>query len=521
LVLFVAIVAAVIGLAAAVYYARLGLTLSHYDARGHLVVARRVIDSLTPGWQQIGAVWLPLPHVLNAIPVQSDALFRTGASAVALSIASLAVAAAAIAWIVARITESQWAAVAAAVVFVMNPNVLYLQATPMTEPMLLGLTLVAVALLIEWCLNQTPDLKVGPTSDAGAGSSRRPDFDVGRMTRVVGVLFALACLTRYEAWPVTTVALAGAVWARYEGVGRTSQVRRMPGLGGPAYVIAAALRDVASIAIYPAAAVLGFIIFSRVVVGEWFVAGGFFVPENPARDRPLAAAGQILTGVRALGGTWITVVGLVGLIGLLGRGVVSRRSAVAVVALSPLAAGALPWLAFVLGHPHRVRYMVPLLAAQAIGVGAAAARWNRATPAAAVVLILIAGIELVPMYGAVPMVVEAQWDLPNAESRRKVTACLEAGYDGTSIMASMDSLGHYMQELSRAGFHVSDFLHEGNGDIWLSAIERARPFAGWVLIDEYAEGGDVLAIRSIENPRLLDGFSRTCEGGGVALYRRR
>ena len=63
---------------AALVYWQQGLTLSHYDAKGHLVVARRVIDSLTPGWLQIGAVWLPLPHVLNLLPVQVDALVPHG-----------------------------------------------------------------------------------------------------------------------------------------------------------------------------------------------------------------------------------------------------------------------------------------------------------------------------------------------------------------------------------------------------------------------------------------------------------
>ena len=72
---------------------RLGLALGHYDARAHLVVARRILDSLMPGWQQIGAVWLPLPHVLNMLPVQVDAWYRSGASAIAISIASMAVAA--------------------------------------------------------------------------------------------------------------------------------------------------------------------------------------------------------------------------------------------------------------------------------------------------------------------------------------------------------------------------------------------------------------------------------------------
>src|SRR5262245_36364355 len=91
-----AVVAAIGGACAAWYYNALGLTLSHYDARGHLIVARRIIDNVTPGWQQIGAVWLPLPHLLNALPVQIDALYRSGASAVAISIASYAIASSAI-----------------------------------------------------------------------------------------------------------------------------------------------------------------------------------------------------------------------------------------------------------------------------------------------------------------------------------------------------------------------------------------------------------------------------------------
>ena len=138
------------GAAVAAHYYFRELTLSHYDARGHLVVARRIFDSITPGWQQIGAVWLPLPHLINALPVQIDFFYRTGLSAVALSIACFAVTAAAIAWIVERLTGSRPAAVAGAAVFALNPNVLYLQSTPMTEPLLIALSVLGVALLVAW-----------------------------------------------------------------------------------------------------------------------------------------------------------------------------------------------------------------------------------------------------------------------------------------------------------------------------------------------------------------------------------
>jgi len=75
-----------------------------------------------------------------------------------------------------------------------------------------------------------------------------------------------------------------------------------------------------------------------------------------------------------------------------------------------------------------------------------------------------------------PMVVEAQWDRPNVPERARVTACLGPPPRGTKIMASMGSLGHYMQEASASGFAIRDFLHEGNGDIWLAALENPGPF---------------------------------------------
>src|SRR5262249_11180154 len=145
-----AALAALTGALAAIYYARAGLAPSHYDARAHLVVARRIFDSLTPGWQQIGAVWLPLPHVLDALPVQIDALYRSGASGTAFSVISTGAAIWALAAIVVRKTESAIAAVAGAVLFVANPNVLYLQSTPMTEPLLFATTLIAVFATIVW-----------------------------------------------------------------------------------------------------------------------------------------------------------------------------------------------------------------------------------------------------------------------------------------------------------------------------------------------------------------------------------
>ncbi len=524
-------VAASFGAIVALHYHRIGLTLSHYDSRGHLVVARRIVDSITPGWQQIGAVWLPLPHLLNAIPVQFDLMFRSGASAVAISIASFAIATAAIAWIVMSLTGSAAACAVSAAVFGLNPNVLYLQSTPMTEPLLIALTTLGVALLMNWCEEETEaGLKPCPTivtSSAKASGERRADgcsaFAEGRAdgcgakalaersrvvgaerSRFVGVAFALACLTRYEAWPVTVSALAAAVWTLWR--------RGLP--------FASALRRIGSIAAYPAIAVAGFLVFSRVVVGSWFVASGFFVPENKALGLPVLAAAEIWWGTHMLSGFLIIAIAAVGVVSLLAIGAISRRRADAWVALSLAATAALPWAAFVKGHPYRIRYMVPLIAIEAIGAGVAVGLVRRAHVVAALAVLAIAGYDLHPLDAQAPMVIEAQWDRPNGPVRQRVTDCLVAGRDGEKIMASMGSLGHYMQETSHDGFALRDYLHEGNGDIWLAALESPAPYAGWMLIEEKANGGDMLARRAREDPHFLAGYTRVCEGAGLALYRR-
>ena len=40
------------------------------------------------------------------------------------------------------------------------------------------------------------------------------------------------------------------------------------------------------------------------------------------------------------------------------------------------------------------------------------------------------------------------------------------------------------------------------------------------MIEERAEGGDMLALRARADGHFLDGFERQADGGGLALYRR-
>jgi hypothetical protein len=471
------------GVGAAWIYHLQGLTLSHYDAKAHLVVARRVIDSITPGWQQIGAVWLPLPHLLNLLPIQVDALYRTGASGIAISILSMGAAAYACAMMVLRATGSRPGAVLCAALLGLNPNILYLQSTPMTEPLLIALLMVASMTMHAWARDGGP-----------------------RWRRPAGLALAAACLTRYEAWPFTAAVLVIAPLARW----RT---------GEPVRAVAA---GIARIALYPAAAIFLFLVNSKLSIGEWFVTGGFFVPDPRLEGQVSAVTSAIWWGAWQLGSFTLVTGGTVAAVALLVVGLRNSHRAALTVPLALFAIAALPWYAYFEGHPFRIRYMVPLVAAAIAATGLGIGLLPRPRQAIVSALVLVGVLVTTrPFDPKAAMVLEAQWDRPNSRARQQVTACMPRETPRPTIMASMGSLAHYMQELSAAGFVIRDFLHEGNGDIWLAALNGPARYVGWMLIEERAEGGDMLFQRAAQQPGFLAGFDRVCAGGGVALYRNR
>jgi hypothetical protein len=164
---------------------------------------------------------------------------------------------------------------------------------------------------------------------------------------------------------------------------------------------------------------------------------------------------------------------------------------------------------------------VPLVVACAAivsaGISTLPARLCGPAAGLAVVLTVLQGS---PIDHSSPIVVESLRDVPLIEGRAAVTNYLRDHYDGRLVMMSMGSLGHYMHDLSHHGFDIRDFLQEGNGEVWVEALQHGpRGHVGWVAIEQYAEGGDSLFHRSREFAGFLDGFERVAEGGGVVLYR--
>src|SRR5262249_57549421 len=109
-----------------------------------------------------------------------------------ISILSMALAAFAVTTLISRAAGSVAGGVAASALLMLNPNVLYLQSTPMTEPLLFGTTFLAVALIAEWAVS----IPNGPASNSQAPRSR-----------AAGWSSIAAVLTRYAAWPIVAAAI--------------------------------------------------------------------------------------------------------------------------------------------------------------------------------------------------------------------------------------------------------------------------------------------------------------------------
>src|SRR5437879_3511022 len=199
-------IAAMLSIAAFFYYLRHDDLLLYGDAVAHINIARRVVDSLTPGPLQLGTVWLPLPHLITIPFVLSDWAWRTGVAGSIGSMMAYGLGVMGIFRLVLRLV-SRPAACLAAAIYACNPNLSYMQATAMTESIYLAAMIWAVTFLIEFV--QALDEK--KTSTAGQAIVR------------CALALAAAMLTRYDGWFLAAVM---AVVALYYWLRSESQVRR-------------------------------------------------------------------------------------------------------------------------------------------------------------------------------------------------------------------------------------------------------------------------------------------------------
>jgi hypothetical protein len=167
-----------------------GYLLLYGDAVAHLGIARRILDSHNPGMVQLGGVWLPLPHLLMLPFVQTMAWWQNGLAGAWPSLLCYIVGVVGFYRLARHLLLPRWAVVATAF-YALNPNLLYLATTAMTEPLFLALLIWTTLLTVE-CLE--------------AVRAGRDGFVALRLV-LLGVMILAAVYTRYDGW-----ILGAAVW---------------------------------------------------------------------------------------------------------------------------------------------------------------------------------------------------------------------------------------------------------------------------------------------------------------------
>jgi hypothetical protein len=463
-----------LGAGFALWTFRGGATLFYGDAAAHLAIARRLFDSQTPGIEQTGTVWLPLLHWLLIPFVRVDAWWHSGLAGVFLPVASFVLAGLFLYSSAARALGHSMAGVAAALAFALNPNVLYLQSIPMTEPLFLA-SLTGLTAALVWFSQSGSMLAV-----------------------VMAGLAALAgTLTRYEGWFVLPIAAAILlVTARRGRWARAALFCAIAGIG-PLFWLG----------------------YNHWFYSNWleFYNGPYSAKaiqgrvDYPGRANWATAWRYYATAARECAGLVVLIAGAAGFIG-----VIVRRAWIPIVMFAAVPSFYI-WSVHSGGTPVRVpdlwpggyynsRYgiaVIPLAAFCAAGLVSMVPRGK------GIVAALVAMASLTPwvLYPRASNWVTFQESIANSRARRAWTAevadYLRLEYKrGDEVYTSFGDLTSVFRE---ARIPLRRTFHEGNGLTWYAAQIRPDLFfwQRWAVVREGDQISSELKKRGVEPVRVI------------------
>lgn len=485
----VGFVALVLGVAAQLLSHRADAVLAFWDAQAHLDIARRVTDSLTPGLQMLGTVWLPVPHLLYLPLVMVDPWWWSGLAGGLVGLAAYAITAIAMHDIARRRLGGSW--IATAVVLV-APSFLYLQTTAMTEPLLLAFLTGAVALIDRWW-----DAKDSP-----------------RLLLVAGILAALAVGSRYDGWFFVLVAVP-LVWWRSRRV-----------------------TDAIRLAAAPAAVVLAWLLYNWHYFGDplefqrgtWSAAAQQAALAEqgllPTKGAPFRALVTYLGAVVLSCGAVVTVLGIAGAVrgartpgwpALLLLGAVLPFNVLALVAGQSVIT--LPWL-----EPRgvmNVRYGLMMLPFLALGIGFLVPRPPRGRwPRGLVAAIAVSAVAQAALW---------TWQWPAQAGTVREGLAIRDG-DRVQMDASRWLAAHYDRGrvLVSSAFNVSprsqiamqDRIYPWSWELGEAALARPAEVVDWVIVDRRAER-DPVTVAVAADASFPGEFVRLFARERVEVWRRR
>ncbi len=469
-----------------------GWILYYGDAQAHLNLSRSIIDSRTPGYDQLGTVWLPLLHILCLPFVTNDSLWSTGLAG-AIPVALCFVIAGTCFYLAAK--HAYGSSLAAGVVvscFALNPNVLYLASVPMTEIVFSAGLAVLIFALFAFRIRQNG--KLIALGVFGSWSMSLTRYDGWFLIPFAAVAFAVFAQRRRGRVLLTFGGLACLVPLYWLAHNWWETANPLDFYNGP----------------YSPAAIQGTSQYPG--YHDWMVAAGYYFK-----------AGQVCAG-------WPLA-----LLGIIGIFCAAKKNAIAPVLFLLLTPVFYIWSIHSAHTPvyvpqlwpnsyYNSRYAIPVVVLAAFAAGAIVLvlpqRWKRF----AVVL---------PLISAAPWLIQPSkenwvcWkeSQVNSESRRTWTAAAlqflspryRLGQGILTASASGDTAGIFC----RARIPLRETINVGNGPAWIA--NTARPDLVHQALWAVAQSGDaVTQAISRGEPRIYFVADRIQVRGApeLTIYRR-
>lgn len=468
--------------------------LTYNDAASHLNISRRVVDSLTPGFAQIGTVWLPLPHVLMLPLAWNDFMWHTGFAGSIVSMIAFVASVYFIFKLVVLITENVWAGVVGAAVMALNPNFLYLQTTPMTEPMLVMTIVISLYFLAKY-------LKSNAINDL----------------ILCGTFVSASTLVRYDGWflficlSVMLPVWVWALWGRRRAESNTILFMCAGGFG-----------------------IFLWVMWNKIIFGDplYFMRGPYSaaaqqkvlksVDQLPTQGDLFVSSFYYMWSIIDNNGMWLSVAGLAGTL-LVPFLMKNRRMALIVLGFFSIIAFNV--IALYLGQSamnvpqapkdpgmFNIRYGLMALPALALVLGIISVK-----PVLRYVVMALLVVQTVLFLRAgIPVSLADGLDgLKNTYYTVEASRWLRENYKGGLILTSLASHDAFV---ARAQLPMRHYIHEGTREYWDNALEGPNRDVQYVALLTFPPDSVYRKLRA--NPAFNKNYKVVHRYGKFEIYHR-
>ncbi len=484
-----------------------GLTNLYGDGLAHMEGARRIFDSLTPGYEEIGSVWLPLYHLLCAPLAVNDFLWRTGLAGSLVSSAAFAGTCYFLFRLGAEINRNVAAGLVALAGALLCPSFLYLATTPLTEPLALLWTVLAVYALFRF-------------SQSGSWRS------------LWGAAIAafLGTITRYEMWYVLPFATLFVLFICREPwkarVQRTALFVTVAGAGPLLWAIHNAYRFKNPLEFYNGP------FSAKAIYAHQLATTAFAYPTDGSL---FLSAHYYLEDLKLVIGAWPLEMAVLGLVAWCVAYSEFRRTAVALMFLVPLpfyiqamAYSAVPLYVPTL-FPHtyyNLRYGIAMLPAAALFPSfVLSRRLGRGLRAGLLVMFLaLLAHQFSIMLSAGPkqlaVVQEGMLNTPCRSARQQaIIQFLRGRYDGKRVLIAA---GKWPCVMPSVGIPFAKTITDMNREYWIRMRTEPENWVEWIIRGE----GDAVDHLMQTYPQAFKDFEVVEQGdflgeGVLRMYRLR